>query len=130
MPNNQPIPSFDGFSAIATHIEQRYQLENYINGNSKQPPDPCLTSCNADCPLAQWLHRQECKSFKDIGLLNRICNACEVFQSSASQAVLLMNMDKVELAKEVLQSEGTYSEASARIQRELLQLHHQLNAAW
>lgn len=123
-----PDAPFDASTTASIHIMQRKLLEDYINGKSKQPPDPKLTSCNADCPLAMWLHHQESKDFKDIRLLNQICSTCEKFQSTASQAVLLTNLGKDELAKEVIQAGGAFCEASSLLQQELAQLHAQLNS--
>lgn len=128
--NHQLTPSFNGFRVITDHVEERNKLENYINGKSKEPPpDPGLSHCDADCLFAKWLHNPEGKGLEDIDLHNQICNTCEEFHSAASQAMLLMNMGKADLAKEAIQDDGIYARASAKLQRKLKLLHFQLDAA-
>lgn len=129
MSNDLPVPSFEALIAIATHIEQRTMLANYINGKSSLPPDMAITNCTTDCLFARWLYQQGCKDLSDFRLLDEICNACEVFQSVASDAVLLKSIGKGELSREMLLGGGIYSEASAEFQRNLVRLHYQLSAA-
>lgn len=119
----QTAQTFDGFRAIACHIEQRNKLENFINGLSHEPPDPRLTSCNADCLCAQWLHNPDRKAPQTIGLINQVCGVCEVFQSMASQALSLASIGRVDKAKEILKEGGVYSAASEEFQRKIVQLH-------
>ena len=119
----QQAPSFDGFRAIASHIEQRSKFENFISGKSEEQLDPRLTNCNTDCLCAQWLHSPGHKDVQTIKLVNQVCGACEVFQSMASQAVTLASIGKREMAKEILAEGGTYSAASAEFQRKLALLH-------
>lgn len=119
----QQSPTFDGFRAIASHIEQRKKFECFICGQSEELPDPRLTNCNADCLCAQWLHSPGPKDGKVVELVNQVCGACEVFQSMASQAVTLTSIGQSDMAKEILAEGGTYSAASAEFQRKLAMLH-------
>ena len=119
----QQSPSFDGFRAIASHIEQRNKFENFISGKSEEQPDPRLTNCHSDCLCAQWLHTPGHKDGQTFKLVNQVCGACEVFQSMASQAVSLASIGQTESAKEILAEGGTYSAASAEFQRKLALLH-------
>jgi hypothetical protein len=119
----QQSPSFDGFRAIASHIEQRSKFESFISGKSEERPDPRLTNCHSDCLCAQWLHTPGHKDGQTTKLVNQVCGACEVFQSMASQAVLLASIGQTESAKEILAEGGTYSAASAEFQRKLALLH-------
>ncbi|HEY0665080.1 MAG TPA: hypothetical protein VGD24_03350 [Gallionella sp.] len=123
MVKSQTAPLFDGFRAIDRHAEQRSRFENFITGQSEEQPDLGLTSCNADCLCAQWLHTSVHKDAGSIRLIKQVCGACEVFQSMASQAVSLANIGKTELAKEILKEGGTYAAASAEFQRKLVLLH-------
>lgn len=126
MVKSQAEPLFDGFRAIACHAEQRNKLESFITGQSGVQPDHGMTSCNADCLCAQWLHGEGHKEAQTIKLINQVCGACEVFHSMASQAISLVSIGKAELAKEILKEGGTYSAASAEFQRKLILLHSKM----
>lgn len=113
---------FDGVVAIGIHLDQRCQLEDYVNGSTKTLPG-VPTACHASCMVGKWLHGEGGNSCTDIALLDSLCKSCEEFREAAGQAVLLTSIGETELAKAALQIGERYSEASEQFQLNLLRLH-------
>jgi hypothetical protein len=113
---------FNGIWAIQEHLDQKRLVREYVEGNSKQPPDFSMT-CEADCLLGKWIRSSGPKQRPDVGLLDALCRSCEEFHEAAAQAILLANMGETELAKAVLQDGSTFSVASEELQENMARFH-------
>lgn len=117
------VPSFNGIRLIQAHVNQRAVIECYVNGFSKMKP-VVPTDCQANCSLSQCLHGGDGDlQWLDIKQANRVCKSCEQFQEAASQAVMLVGINRADLAQEALQEGGLFKTASAHFQEGIATLH-------
>jgi hypothetical protein len=115
------VQPFNGIRAIQAHLDQKSRVEDYVNGNTKVKVAELL-SCHSDCALGKWLH-DDGGIPKDKALLDAVERSCEEFQEAAVQAMLLVDMDKPDLAKAAIQDGELFHDASERFQQSLAELH-------
>jgi len=107
---------------MKAHLEQRTQIEDYVNGESLDLPD-VPTACRADCLLGSWLHSEGNKNCIDVCLIDSLCSSCEEFREAAAQVVLLANMGETELATNALRSGEVFIDSSDEFQHNLMAWH-------
>lgn len=113
---------FNGIGAIQAHLVLRSRIEDYVNGESGEKLDVSMC-CHGDCTVGQWLHSEDGKICKDVGLLDSLFKSCEEFHEAAAQAVMLADMGKSEMAKAALEAGQLFNAASAAYQQNLAKLH-------
>jgi len=117
-----PARRFDGIRAIQSHINQRFQVEAYVQGYSNVRPEIHEGYCNG-CLVGTWLYGESGKDFSDIALLNELRASCQEFHEAANQALLLVDIGRREEAMEIVRGSRYFSAASDRYQSNLAKLH-------
>jgi len=117
-----PIERFDGIRAIQWHLNQRFQVEAYVQGYSTDKP-VLPDDCCASCLVGKWLHGEGGKHCSDVALLNELHESCYEFHEAASQALLLVEIGKREAAMTIVRGSRFFKDASDRYQSNLAKLH-------
>jgi hypothetical protein len=120
--NAPPIERFDGIRAIQMHLNQRFQVEAYVQGYSSDKPE-LPDDCGVDCMVGKWLHGEAGKHCADVALLNDLHESCYEFHEAASQALLLVDLGKREAAMTIVRGSRFFKDASDRYQSNLAKLH-------
>ncbi len=121
-PKSVPLVRFNGIRAIQEHINQRSQVEAYVQGYSSIKPE-LTEGCCKGCTLGEWLHGEGARYFSDVILLNELQESCYEFHEAASQAVLLVDLGKREAAITIVRGSRLFKDASDRYQSNLAKLH-------
>lgn len=116
------IERFDGIRAIQTHINQRFQVEAYVQGYSTNKPELPAECCEG-CMVGKWLHGEGGKHCSDVALLNDLHESCYEFHEAASQALMLVDLGKREAAMAIVRGSRFFKDASDRYQSNLAKLH-------
>ena len=116
-----PIQRFDGIRAIQKHVDQRYQVEAYVQGYSSNRP-VLPKECCEGCKVGKWLHSEGGKH-ADVALLNALHDSCFEFYEAASQALMLVEMGKRDEAIRLIRGSKYFKDASDRYQANLAKLH-------
>lgn len=117
-----PIKRFDGIRAIQKHINQRFQVEAYVQGYSAIKPQIPMECCEG-CMVGKWLHDEGGKQCSDVNLLNDLHESCYEFHEAASQALMLVELGKREAAMTIVRGSRFFKDASDRYQSNLAKLH-------
>jgi hypothetical protein len=120
--NAVPMERFDGIRAIQMHLNQRFQVEAYVQGYSSEKPE-LKDDCGVDCMVGKWLHGESGKLCSDVVLLNDLHESCYEFHEAASQALLLVELGKREAAMAIVRGSRFFQDASDRYQSNLAKLH-------
>ena len=117
-----PVLRFDGIRAIQNHIDQRFQVEAYVQGYSTNRPVLSGDSCMG-CSVCKWLHDEGSKYCADVALLDDLHESCFEFHEAATQAILLVDLGKQEAAMRIIRGSRYFKDASDRFQANLAKLH-------
>jgi len=117
-----PVERFNGIRAIQAHINQRFQVEAYVQGYSSNKPDFPRECCDG-CLVGKWLHEAGSKVCSDITLLNDLQDSCFEFHEAASQALTLVEQGKRDAAIAIVRGSRYFKDASDRYQSNLAKLH-------
>lgn len=113
---------FNGVKLIQAHVNQRAVIECYVNGLSKVRPI-VPTDCQPSCSLSQFLYSDGGNQLLDVKQANLVCKRCEQFQEAASQAVMLVGINRADSAQDALKDGGIFKTASAHFQESVAALH-------
>ncbi len=120
--NSVPTRRFDGVRAIQAHIDQRFQIEAYVQGHSTDKPELPAECCEG-CLLGKWLYGEGGKHRLSVDLLNDLHESCYEFHEAASQALMLVELGKREAAMTIVRGSRFFKDASDRYQSNLAKLH-------
>lgn len=115
---------FNGIVAMQEHLDQRQEVEGYVNGRTMLAPR-VVTNCEGECTVAKWLHSENGACCKDLRLVNALCDSCAEFREAASHIVWLASTGHRVMAKEALKVDGEYAVASEEFQENLVEFNLQ-----
>lgn len=112
---------FDGIKMVQMHLDLRYMIEDFIHGRSEAAPR-IEEECSPECPLAQYLHNPGGR-IRDLKLLDSTECVCKKFRMTATHALALANIGKMDAAKEYIAEGSGFEKVSERLQDNFVLLH-------